>query len=105
MTNCYFCGKELPQGSNYCASCDHKTITEDPFVKTFTYKKRSALWYLLPIFIGIVGGVITYFIIKNSDPLKGKYCLIIGGVVTVVGYVINWLYAENPAIFTNIIKI
>ena len=93
MTNCYFCGKELPQGSNYCASCDHETITENPFEKR--YKKRPYLWYLLPLFLGIVGGVIAYLIIKKNEPQTGKYCLIIGGVVTVVGIVLNWMNFVN----------
>ena len=95
MTNCYFCGKELPQGSNYCASCDHETITKDPFEKTFTYKKRSDLWYILPILTGIIGGLIAYMVIKNDEPLKAKYCLIIGGVLVVIGLVINWMISAK----------
>lgn len=95
MTGCYFCGKELPQGSNYCASCDHETITKDPFEKTHTYKKRSDLWYILPILTGIIGGVITYFIIRNDEPLKAKYCLIIGGVLAGIGLGINLIISAK----------
>lgn len=83
MTDCYFCGKELPQGKTYCVSCDHETITKDPFEKTIIYKRRSNTWYLLPIFTGIIGGIISFGLTKNDDPLKGKYCLIIGGLFTI----------------------
>ncbi|PIY90148.1 MAG: hypothetical protein COY74_03060 [Nitrosopumilales archaeon CG_4_10_14_0_8_um_filter_34_8] len=60
-----------------------------------TYKKRSDLWYGLPILIGIIGGLVAYFIIKNDESIKAKYCLIIGGVVTVIGLVINWMISAK----------
>ena len=104
MTKCYFCGKELPQESNYCTHCDHETNTIDPFEKTIIYKKRSVLWYLLPIFIGIIGGIIAFVVIRNSDPLKGKYCLIIGIVTTAALYVYT-LVSEFWTSITEIIKI
>lgn len=44
MRKCYFCGKELPQGSNYCSSCDHETLTDDIFVKKTTYQKQTVVW-------------------------------------------------------------
>ena len=104
MTDCYFCGKELPQGNNYCIHCDHETNTVDPFVKTFNYKKRGAVWYLLPIFIGIIGGIIAYAVLRNSDPLKGQYCIIIGVVITVVGIILNLIFPDYGTII-DMIKI
>ena len=44
--------------------------------------KRSGLWYLLPIFLGVIGGVIAYFVIRTDDPKKAKNCLLIGIVLT-----------------------
>jgi hypothetical protein len=41
-------------------------------------RKRSSLWFLLPIFFNILGGVIAYFIIKDDDPSKAKNCLWLG---------------------------
>jgi len=94
MTDCYFCGKELPQDSNYCTHCDHETNTVDPFVKSFNYKKQSAAWYLLPILLGIVGGVVALIALRNRDPLKGQYCIIIGVVITVVGIILGIVFPE-----------
>jgi len=105
MTKCYFCGKELPQGNNYCTHCDHETNTTDPFEKTFINKKRSIAWFLLPIFIGIIGGVIAYAILRNSDPKKGQYCLIVGAGITVASIVLNLLYPEGGSTITDMIKI
>ena len=63
-------------------------------------KPRSNWWYLLPILFNIVGGLISYFAIKNDDPIKAKYCLCIGliisfsGIGGIIAYFI--LRTENP---------
>ena len=44
---------------------------------------KSPIWYLLPAFLGIIGGVIAYAILKNVDPQKAKRALIIGLIVTI----------------------
>jgi heme/copper-type cytochrome/quinol oxidase subunit 2 len=41
-------------------------------------KRRSSLWFLLPIIFNIVGGIIAYFVIKEDDPKKAKNCLYLG---------------------------
>lgn len=43
-----------------------------------TNRKRSNLWYVLPIFLNIIGGVIVYFVIRQDDPSKAKNCLWLG---------------------------
>ncbi|WP_420545260.1 hypothetical protein [Nitrosopumilus sp.] len=48
-------------------------------------KKRSGMWYLLPIFLSIIGGVIAYFVIKEDDPKKAKNCLYLGIILTAIG--------------------
>jgi hypothetical protein len=47
-------------------------------------KNRSGLWYLLPIFFGIIGGVIAWFVIKDNDPKKAKNCLYLGLVLLAI---------------------
>jgi len=42
-------------------------------------KQRSGLWYLLPIILGIIGGVIAWFVIRNDDPKKAKKLFVVGG--------------------------
>lgn len=48
-------------------------------------KKRSGAWYLLPILLTVVGGVIAYFVIKEDDPKKAKNCLYLGITLTGIG--------------------
>ncbi len=43
-----------------------------------TNRRRSNLWYVLPIFLNIIGGVIVYFAIRQDDPSKAKNCLWLG---------------------------
>ncbi len=47
-------------------------------------KNRSGLWYLLPILFGIIGGVISWFVIKDNDPKKAKNCIYLGLVLLVI---------------------
>ena len=48
---------------------------------------KSPFWYLLPAFLGIIGGVIAYAILKNNDPQKAKRALLIGLIVTIPFFV------------------
>jgi len=45
-------------------------------------RPRSNWWYLLPILFSIIGGVISYFVIKNDDLKKAKNCLCVGLVLS-----------------------
>ena len=54
-------------------------------------KSRSNTWYLLPVFVGLIGGIIAYFILRRDDPKKAKKCLYLGIVLAIVGIVINIL--------------
>ena len=51
-------------------------------------KSRSGVWYLLPILFGIIGGVISYFVIKEDDVKKAKNCLYLGVALTAIWIVI-----------------
>ena len=48
-------------------------------------KRRSGAWYLLPIFLTIIGGVIAYFVIRDDDPKKAKNCLYLGIILAAIG--------------------
>ena len=51
-------------------------------------RRRSSLWFLLPIFFNIIGGVIAYFIIKDDDPHKARNCLLLGIILTAISIAI-----------------
>ena len=56
---------------------------------SYPIKTRSNAWYLLPIFFGIIGGVVAFFMIRNDDPSKAKNCLYIGVGFMIVGILLN----------------
>ena len=56
-------------------------------------KKPSKAWYLLPIFFGIVGGVIGYFVLRKRDREFAERVLIIGLVMILAGGLVSFLLA------------
>lgn len=88
MNLCPTCGSELLDGSTYCPSCGHGT---NPNKETWkipnkdvgkTPRKRSAWWYIVPILFSLIGGIISFFILRNDDPKLAKNCLIIGAALS-----------------------
>jgi len=51
-------------------------------------KKPSKVWYLLPIFLTWIGGIIGYFLMKDRDKEFAKRLLIVGVILTVVYIII-----------------
>ena len=45
---------------------------------------KSLWWILLPIFLGIIGGILGYFALKNDDPKLAKFCLHLSILLTIV---------------------
>jgi hypothetical protein len=58
---------------------------KDIFVNEELYEGvNTKLWYLLPILSGIIGGLIGYFTIRNSNKKMAKNILIIGTIITII---------------------
>lgn len=41
-------------------------------------RKRSVVWYALPVLLSIIGGIIAFFILRHDDETKAKNCLWLG---------------------------
>ncbi len=70
-------------------------------------KQRSNWWYLLPIFFGIIGGIIAYLMIRKDDPRKAKNCIYIGLVMVLIGIIFNIMLlgvdvSNNPGFNVNL---
>lgn len=48
-------------------------------------------WYLLPFFLGIVGGAITYYKLRDRDRKTADICLKLGAVMTGISVVLGVL--------------
>ena len=55
-------------------------------------KERSNWWYLVPIFLGLIGGIVAYFALRNDDREKAKNCLFLGIILGVIGIIVNLLF-------------
>lgn len=53
--------------------------------------RRSNWWFLLPILLSVIGGLIAYFVLRNDDPRLAKNCLYLGAALTVFGIGINYI--------------
>ncbi|MGY5149131.1 MAG: hypothetical protein ACW9W3_03625 [Candidatus Nitrosopumilus sp. bin_68KS] len=60
-----------------------------------TEKPRSNVWFLLPVFLGIIGGIVAFFILRHDDPRKAKNCLYLGIVLMIIGIIFNILVAAT----------
>ena len=74
---------------------------------TYSETPRSSMWYLLPIFVGMIGGIIAYLIIRKDDPRKAKNCIYIGMIMMIIGIIFNILLlgtdvVTNPGFNVNI---
>jgi cytochrome bd-type quinol oxidase subunit 1 len=58
-------------------------------------KTRSNAWFLLPIFFGMIGGIIAFFILRQDDPQKARNCLYLGIVFMLIGIILNIIIATS----------
>ena len=92
MPFCPGCGEELPSpDADVCTHCGRlvKEQLRSAANEEKLQRKRSGLWYLLPIFFSIIGGVIAYFVLKEDDPKLAKNCLILGIIITGIGFFVG----------------
>lgn len=52
-------------------------------------KSPSKAWYLLPILLGIIGGLIMFFILRSEGPGMARNGLLLGILVFMVSIVIS----------------
>ena len=62
---------------------------------SYPEKSRSNAWFLLPIFFGVIGGIIAFFILRQDDPHKAKNCLYLGIAFMMIGIIFNILLAAS----------
>ena len=62
-------------------------------------RPRSNFWFLLPIFLSLIGGIIAYFILRHDDPKKAKNCLYLGIILQAIGFLVNvFVLTQIPGI-------
>jgi predicted PurR-regulated permease PerM len=54
-----------------------------------TSENNTKLWYLAPIFLGIIGGLVMYLVLKDTNPKMAKKGLVVSIAIVlavVIGY-------------------
>ncbi len=67
-------------------------------------KIKSKWWYALPIFLGVIGGVVGWFALKYDYRKLAKNCLILGVILTVIEaliFIIFLMFSEALSIITE----
>ena len=60
-------------------------------------ERRSNWWFLLPILLGVIGGLIAFFILRGDDPGKAKNCLYLGIALMLVGILLSLIFGDPVA--------
>jgi len=114
MSECYFhagrdsvgacisCGKmiclecrTMLGGKIYCQQCaDELFAAKKPAAaaKPVVRSKIGGAWWLLPIFLTWVGGLITWLVNKDRDPEGARYMLIWGIAFTFIWIAFFWFF-------------
>jgi len=82
---CSNCGAEIDIKAKICPRCG----VEQPLIP----EKVSNWWYVFPIFLGIVGGIIAWAVNKDRNPKKAIRFLIVGLVLPAI-YIIGGIFAS-----------
>jgi hypothetical protein len=65
---------------------------------------RSKWWYLLPIFLGVIGAVIAWVALKSYDGKLAKNCLLLGIILDafeVVLFLVILISSDNLNLITQ----
>ena len=68
-------------------------------------KIRSKWWYIIPIFLGVIGGVVAWFALRSHDRRLAKNCLILGIIFNVIEisiFVSFLIFSDNLNIITEL---
>ena len=87
---CPKCGAPLDSGMKFCADCGSPLPTgNEGSQELSTARQTSGAWWLLPIFMAWVGGLIAFLVLKDDDRAKAKRLLIAGLIMTVIWIALN----------------
>ncbi len=74
---------------------------------SYPEKQRSNLWFLLPIFVGLLGGIIAFLFLRKNDPEKAKNVIYLSLVLLLRDFLMIFMIGSevpglNPGFNVNI---
>ena len=91
---CPTCSKEIVEDSKFCVFCGNPVFPKQKeTTRTSPFKEGvSSAWYLLPIFLGLIGGIIAWAVIRDRDSKKARKMLIVAVILTVMPLIIGLVF-------------
>tara|TARA_Y100001934_G_C12026683_1_gene619378 strand:+ start:50 stop:706 length:657 start_codon:yes stop_codon:yes gene_type:complete len=105
---CKSCGTQVSLGEKFCTSCGSQN---NNIQQSSSYNqqqgKPSVVWWLLPIFLTFLGGLISWLALKDRDPRMAKNTLILGIILSFVPLMILGIFYAGVSIasLTNLILV
>ena len=87
MPSCQKCGTQCAEGAKICQNCGsplETTLVNQTASQPRSQTKPTRAWYLAPLLLSIIGGIIGYFVVKNEDKYLANRLLVIGIVILVL---------------------
>src|SRR5207247_6966406 len=83
---CQSCGREIAEPATVCPNCGApvRGIAPPGASSWKPVEHVSGAWYLLPLFFGIIGGIIAWAVNRDKDPGRARNLLIFGVLWTVI---------------------
>jgi uncharacterized membrane protein YvbJ len=97
---CPKCGSLNAADNTFCENCG-SSLSSQSVQSTFsppTYKteaavqktgKTSGAWWILPILLGLMGGLVAWIVVREADKSKAKSMLVVGIVMTFVWFLVG----------------
>lgn len=80
---CTKCGKDfIGNQCPYCGSEPSESSSQFPY--TSHIEQPTALWYLLPFLLGLIGGIIAYVAVRHEDTEMAESLLLLSIMWTAI---------------------
>ena len=80
---CSNCGAEIDSKAKICPKCGVEQL--------IVAERVSGWWYVVPLFLGIIGGLVAWLINKDRNSKKAMRFLIAGIVVSILWFLVPFI--------------
>ena len=90
---CTDCGNQMLESAQFCTNCGkspntilQNTVSHNQQYSSQPTQKAGRIWYLLPLFFGLIGGIIAWAIIRKRNSKRARNVLILGVIAGILQY-------------------
>jgi hypothetical protein len=90
---CIMCGQQMLESTQFCTNCGQSpnaisqtTVSHNQQYSSQSTQSAGRIWYLLPLFFGLFGGIIAWAIIRKRNSKRARNILILGIIFGIIQY-------------------